>query len=229
MVGDVEQRLHHRGDVALGVFRQVGEVTHLGNVLGPAGVFGVNRLEGFAHRVVARNVVVEFAAGVFVGGADQQFGVPRALMGEGVEFVDHHVLEAAVAQGVALFHRVVPANHALAAGGGAEFEFFQQCGERVGLVHLGEEHVGTDLGVVGLGHAECVDRLHRDAGALEKLRGEGVRGGDVGRKAVAFVQPVGLAEFPYDSVAGADFLEDQLADFADVFDQALAGLPVGLG
>ena len=57
----------------------------------------------------------------------------------------------------------------------------------MGVVHLGEKCVRAYLGVVGFGHAEGVDGLHRDARAFEKFRRVGVRGRDVGRKAMAFV------------------------------------------
>jgi hypothetical protein len=161
--------------------------------------------------------------------ADQELALPVAAVGEGVGFVDHEILEAAVAEDVAFFHGVVPADHALATGAGAELDFLELDGERMGVVHLREEAVGADLGVVGFGDAEGVDGLHGDAGALEKLGRVGVRGGDVGREAVAFIEPVGLPEFPDDGVAGADFAENEFADFADVFREALAGLPVDFG
>ncbi len=172
---------------------------------------------------------VTFAGGVLVGGADEQFAVPRTRMGEGVELVDHQVLETAVAEGVAFFHGVIPADHALAAGAGAELEALEQGGERVGVVHLRKEGVGADLGVVGLRHADGVDPLDGHARALEKLGRIGVRGGDVGREAVAFVEPVGLAELAHNGAAGSDFAEDELAHFADIPGERGACLPVGGG
>jgi len=89
--------------------------------------------------------------------------------------------------------------------------------------------VGTDLGVVGLGDAEGVHGLDRDADGLEDLRRVGVRGGDVGGEAAALVEPVGLAELADDGVAGVHLLEDDLADFADLGGEGVAGLPVGFG
>ena len=60
------------------------------------------------------------------------------------------------------------------------FDLLELDGERGGIVHLGEERMRADLGVIGLGHAEGVDWLHRDAGALEEFGRESVRSGDVG-------------------------------------------------
>ena len=136
--------------------------------------------EGLADGFVAGNVVVDLAGGILIGRADEEVAVPFAVVSEGVGLVDHDVLEPAVAQGVAFFDRVKPADHALAAGAGAEFDPLEFDGERVGVVHLRQESVRTDLGVVGLGDAEGVNALHGDAGALEELRRVGVRGRDVG-------------------------------------------------
>jgi len=80
-------------------------------------------------------------------------------MGEGVGLVDHHVLVAAVAQGVTLLDGVEPPDHALAAGAGAEFEQLEFRGQRMRVVHAREKGVGAHLGVVGLAHAEGVNAL----------------------------------------------------------------------
>ena len=91
-------------------------------------------------------------------------------MAEGVELIEHEVLIAAVAQGVALFNGVIPADHALTAGGGTKLDHAQLFAERVVELDFGNEHVRADLGVVGLAATDVVDRLRRDAGGLERTR-----------------------------------------------------------
>ena len=117
--------------------------------------------------------------GVLVRGADEQLAAPLAGVGEGVGLVDHHILEPAVAQRVAFFHGVEPADHALAAGAGAELDALQPVRERVGVVHPRDEGVRAHLGVIGLGDAEGVDALHRNPRALEELGRVGVGRRDV--------------------------------------------------
>ena len=202
LVGNVQSAAQHGGDVASGVGGQVGEMTNAGDVFGPTGVGGVDGFQGFAHGLVAGHVSVAPAAGVGIGGADEEIALPVPMVGEGIGFVNHQVLETTVAQRVAFFHGVEPADHALAAGGGTEFEFFEQRRERVGFIHLRDEGVGAHLGIVGFGDAEGVHALHGDTGAFEKLGGVGVGGGDVGREAVTFIEPVGLAEFAEDGATG---------------------------
>ena len=189
----------------------------------------VDGAEGAANGLVARNVVENFSGGILIGRTKEEFALPRTGVGEGVGFIDHDVLKAAVAEGVAFFDGVEPTDHPLATGAGAELDLFEFKGERVSVVHLGEEGMGADLGIVGLGDAEGVDLLDGNAGALEKLGGVGVGGGDVGGEAVAFIEPVSLAELADDGVTGGDFAEDELADLADVLGEGLAGLPVGGG
>ncbi len=177
---------------------------------------GVDGLECFAHCLVAGDVAVDFAASVLVRGADEQIARPRAGVRECIGLVDHDVLKSAIAEGVAFFYGVEPADHALATSAGAEFDLLELNGERVCVAHLREEGVGADFGVVGFGNAEGVDALHRDAGALEELGGVSVRGSDVGREAVALIEPVGLAKLADDGAAGMELAKNQLADFADV-------------
>ena len=167
------------------------------------------------------------AVGVLVRRADPQVAPPVARPRERIELVDHQVLIAAVAQGVALLDGVVPADHPLAAGARPELELPQLRAQRLGLVHLREKRMGAHLGVVGLRHPKGVDRLNGNVRALEELRGECV-GGRPG-ESVALVEPVGLAELSYDAVAPADLPEHQLAHLADVLAQRRAGLPVHLG
>lgn len=228
-VGDVEDGAHHCGDIATGVEGKVGEVADGGDILGPAGVAGVNGTEGFAHGLVTGDVGKALAGSVFVGDAKKEVAEPFAAVGEGVGLVDHEVLKPAVAEGVAFFHGVEPADHALAAGGGAELEALEERGERVSVIYLSDESVGADLGVVSFGDAESVNGLHGQAGALEELGREGVGGGDVGREAMTFVEPVGLAELADDGAAGGDLAADELTDLADVFGEARAGAPVNGG
>ncbi len=75
--------------------------------------------------------------------------------------------------------------------------------------------MGADFGVVGFGHPKRVHRLNRDTRALKDFRREGVRGGDVGREAVAFVEPGGLAKFPQNGVPGCHFGADQFTHSSD--------------
>jgi hypothetical protein len=215
-VGDLERSLHHRGDVALGVVRECGEMTDFRNIFGPTGMRGVDWLERFAHGFVAGDVAIDFPRGVLVRGADEQIARPRAGVRERIGLVDHDVLKTAVAEGVAFFHGVEPADHALAAGAGAEFDLLQLNGERVRVVHLRDKGVGANFGVVGFGDAEGVDALHGYAGALEEFGRVGVGGGDVGREAVAFIEPVSLAKLANNGTSGVKLAQNQLADFADV-------------
>jgi len=198
----------------------------LRNVLSPTGVFCVDRLERFANGLIPRDVAIHFSGAVLVGGADQEVPLPFAAVRQGVGLVDHDVLKTAVAKRVALFDRVEPADHALAAGARAEFDLLELYGERMRVVHLREKRVRADLGVVGFCHAKGMDALHRNTGALEKFGRVGMRGGHVGRKAVAFVEPVGLAELTDDGVAGVDFAEDQFPDLTDVLGECSAGGPI---
>ena len=60
----------------------------------------------------------------------------------------------------------------------------------------------------------------------KELGRKGVRGGDVGREAVALVEPVSLAEFADDVVALVLSAEDQLTHVADLRDELLPSAPV---
>ncbi len=227
VVGHVGQGLHHPGYVDFGIFRQIREAAHCGNVFAPAGELLVHRLEAPAVVVVAGDVVNRVSVGILVGGANLKFAVPVAGIGEGVELVQYEILIAAVAEGIAFFHCVVPANHALASGGGTELDFAQLLAERVVELDFGDEDVGADFGVVGLAAADVVDRLCGDAGRLEEFRRKGVGGGDVGREAVAFVEPVGLAKLADNVVALVLLAEDELAHIDDLRCERLSGGPVG--
>lgn len=226
-VGDLKGRSHHGGDVALSVGGEIGEMSNAGDVLGPTGVHGVDGFKGFAHGFVAGDVSVALAAGVFVGDADEEITLPVTFVGQGIGFIDHQILEAAVAQSVAFFYGVEPADHTLATGGGTEFKFLEQRGERVSFIHLREERVGADLGVVGFGHAKRVHGLHGNTGAFKEFGRVGVGGGDVGGEAVAFVEPVGLAKFAEDSATGGQLAANEFANFADLGTELGASFPVG--
>ncbi len=135
-------------------------------------------------------------------------------MAESVELVEHEVLVAAVAQGVAFFDGVIPADHALTASGCTKLDHAQLFAERVVEVDFGNEYVRADLGVVGLAATDVVNRLRGNASGLEELGRKGVRGGDVGREAVALVEPVSLAELADDVVAVVLRAEDEFAHVA---------------
>jgi hypothetical protein len=167
---------------------------------------------------------------VLVRDGDQEVSLPLAGIGEGIGLVDHQILKTAIAQHIALLYGIKPADHALAAGAGAEFELLEFGREGVVFLHLGEKGMGADLGIVGLGDTEGVDRLHRNAGAFEELGCKRVRCSNVGRIAVAFVEPVGLAEFSDHMVRPAEVSRRiKFADFTNVSGQRGARLPIGFG
>lgn len=215
-VGEFDDGLHHEGDVALGVRGKIGERAHAGNVLRPARERLIHGNERLPQRVVARHVAVNLPVRSLVGDAHEQVAAPPLVRGrERVELVDHQILIAAVAERVRLFDAVAPADHALAPGDDAELELLQAAAQRVFVVHPREEDVRADLRVVGLAAAHRVDELGGDSRGLEKFRRERVRGGDVRREAVAFVEPVGLAELADDVFAALHRVEHEIAHVAD--------------
>ena len=60
-VGDLDQTADHRGGVELGVLREIGEVADAGDILGPAGMLGINGPQCFADGLVARDVGMALA------------------------------------------------------------------------------------------------------------------------------------------------------------------------
>ena len=75
------------------------------------------------------------------------------------------------------------------------------------VVDLGDKDVGADFGIVGLAATDVVDGLCGNAGALEEFGRKGVRGGHIGSKAMALIQPVGLPKFADDVVTLILFTE----------------------
>ena len=189
----------------------------------------VNGSQCLSHRLVAGHVRVPLAGRVLVRHADLQIAAPVAGVRERVGLVDHHILKAAVAEGVALLDCVEPAHHALAAGARAELDLLELHGERMRVVHLLDKRVRAHFGVVGLGHAKGVDALYGDAGALEKFRRVGVRRRDVRREAAALVEPVRLAKFADDRAPGRHFAQDEFAHLTDVLRQGGPCRPVDRG
>ena len=221
----------HACDVALCREGQVVEGADAADVLGPTGVLAVDGLECRVDGGVARDVFENLPFGSFVSDTDEQFAaLPSALLviAEGVHFIDHEVLAPTVADGVAFLDRIIPADHALATRGDTEFNLTELDRERVLGIHPANESVGADLGVVGLADSKGVHVLDREPEAEEKLRGDGVRGGDVWREAEALVEPVGLAELTDDVFTAVEGLEAEFADVADLRAEVLAGLPVDL-
>lgn len=147
-------------------------------------------------------------------------------MAEGVDLVDHEIVVAAVAEGVGFFDCIVPADHSLASGGGAELELFKTIEEWVRLVDLRKESMGTDLGIVSLGDAENVERLDGKGSGVEEFGSVGVGSGDVGREALAFVEPVGLAEFADSIFSCIDGFANEFANIGDLGDEFLACGPI---
>ena len=122
MVSDVDKCFEQPCDVYFSRFGKVGEEADAGNVFAPAGHRFINGLECFVDLAVARDVVKGVTTLVFVGYTDLEIALPLARVGEGIELVEHEVLIAAVAQGIAFFHGVIPADHALATSRRAEFD-----------------------------------------------------------------------------------------------------------
>lgn len=226
-VGDIECVVEHAGHVAFGVEGQLVEASHRGQIFTPTRVTGVDRLERLVEGNAAGDVAADLAVGGAVGGADEKFALPVAVVGEGVELVDRHAFESRVAQGVSFFHRVEPTDHPLSPGRRAVFEFFQDRAQGMGIVHLGDKGVGADFGVVGFGRPDGVNWLSRDAAGQKEFRGEGVGGGDVGRKSVPLVEPVGLPEFSQDEAVFSLCPQDQFAHVAYVVVEGESRFPVG--
>lgn len=228
VVGHVNKRLHHPGDIVLCVFREFVEGAYLGDVFTPARYCFVDRLECAAVIVVTWDVVDYVAIGIFVSDADLQVALPVSGVGEGIEFVEYEVLIAAIAECIALFHGVVPADHALSPCGRSELDLAQLDAERMFEVHLGDEHVRADFGIVGLTTADIVDSLCRNTGGLEEFRRKGMRCSDIGWEAMALVEPVSLAEFADDVVALVLLAENKFADIGYLWGEDLTCFPVGV-
>ena len=89
--------------------------------------------------------------------------------------------------------------------------------------------MGADFSIVRFGHAKGVDALDGNAGALKKFGRVGMGSRDVGREAVTFIEPVGLAKFADNGVARGEFAQHEFAHFTDIFGEGGAGLPVNFG
>ena len=87
--------------------------------------------------------------------------------------------------------------------------------------------MGADFGIVGFAATYVVDGLCGDAGALEEFGREGVRGGHIGSKAMALIQPVGLPKFSDDVVPLVLLAEYQFAHVDDLRGEDLTCGPVG--
>lgn len=105
---------------------------------------------------------------------------------------------------------------------------FELLGERVGVVHLREEDVRAYFRVVSLAAAERVDRAERNARAFEKFWNARVRRRYIGRKAVAFVEPVRLPVFADDIPALGQRFQADFAHVADVLCELLPRRPIFL-
>lgn len=227
VVGHVDEGFHKPGYIDFGGFGELGELADGGEVLTPAGQSFIDRLQPPVNFLRAGHMVHGAAILVLIRGADLQISLPVTIVREGVEFVEDEVLEAAVAKGVAFFHGIIPADHALPSRGGPELDFAQEGAERVVEGDLGNEDVGADLGIVGFAATHVVDGLRGYPGGLKEFRSEGVRGGHVGREAVPLIQPVGLAEFTDNVVAFILLAEDKFSHIADLWCKYLTVLPVG--
>lgn len=226
-VGKFDDGFHHERDVAFGVLGKVVKRAHAGNVFRPARERFVDGNKRLAQRVVARHVFVNFSVRSLVGDAYEQIAALPFVGGrKRIELVDDQILITAVAERICLFHAVAPADHALTPGNDAKFEFFQAFAKRMLVVHLREENVRADLGIVSLAAAHRVHGLRGNAGGLEKFRRKGVRSGNVRREAVAFVEPVGLPEFADDVFTALHRIEHEIAHVANRGNELLSGVPV---
>ena len=137
---------------------------------------------------------------ILIGRAYQQITTPISRVCQRIELVDHQVLESSVPQCVALFHRIVPADHALPARRGAKLDPLEFDGQRVRIVHFRDESVRADLGVISLGNAKRVYPLDGNPCTFKKLRGICVRSRHVRRESMPLVEPVCLPKFADDRV-----------------------------
>src|SRR5947209_4504961 len=94
------------------------------------------------------------------------------------------------------------------------------------VIHLRQKGMSADFRVVALRHAESVNALNRNAGALEKLRCVGVGCRHVWRKSLALIEPVSLAEFADNCAPGGHLFKDELAHLANVFRERRSRLPI---
>ena len=75
--------------------------------------------------------------------------------------------------------------------------------------------MSAHFSVVSFATAYRVNRLDGNACGLEKLGSIGVRGRNIGGESVAFIEPIGLAEFPDNAAVCGEVAEDAFTDIAN--------------
>jgi hypothetical protein len=81
--------------------------------------------------------------------------------------------------------------------------------------YLREKDVRTNFGIISLTATNVVYGLCRNASRLKEFRSKGVRGCDIGREAMALIQPVGLPKLSNDIATLILLAQDE---FANIFD-----------